>query len=561
MNFVDRRKFKRYKKETAFKLKLSTGVYDCKTIDYSAEGISLHIFGDILSLLPGDTVEFTIQDPELEFLGEVVWVKETDRGHIAGFKRIGNFKGTCNDFLLADIMIGLQRTLKTGVLEVIQGIKIIKIYIRNGDFIFANSNQEDDRFGEFLIKKGSITLKQRFEASEQMKKTGERMGKILVELGYLKATELFVAIRQQVEQIIISIVTAECGNFEFKECPLPTEETITLNLSAGNLISQGIKRINNLQYILDDLQSLDTVLCLSQNPADLFQDIALDDYDKEILSQVRSQVTLEELLSKSPVSDFETVKTIYAFLCARIIVIKEDGMPQEVSPDEIIREPKAEIDTNFLKKVNELFDSYKTLGFYDIFGIHTKATDEEIKKAYWEKAREFHPDRHFACQSEELKGKLNKIFSHINLAYTTLSNPEKRKLYDRPGSKQSVKSSSNTEIALELFHKGKSKMMAGDLPEAIKLFNEVIYFDNSKAEYHFYHGVALSKLKMFKESVKAFNKAIGIDPFNSSYFAELGHVLLNLGFKLRAKSSFDKALKISPSDERALDGKRITEES
>lgn len=557
MHAVDNRTFKRYKKESAFKLELKTGIYDCKTVDYSAEGICLHILGESFSLLPGDTVEFTIHDPELEFLGEVVWIKETGGGHIAGFKRIGNFKGTSEDFQLADIMIGLQRTMKTGVLEVIQGIRLTKIYIRNGDFIFASSNQEDNRLGEFLIKQGTITLKQYFEASDTLKKTGKRMGKVLVEHGYLKPTEIFRAIRQQVEHMISGIVTAECGNFEFKEGPLPTEETIILNLSAANLIYQGIKRISNFLYILGDFPPLNTVLWVSENPADIFQDIALSEHDREILSYVDGRASLEEILAKSSVKDFDAVKTIYALLCARIIGIKRDASPQEISPEEIIRKPHSELDTGFLHRINELFDTYKTQGFYDILGIDKMATNTQIKKAYWEKAREFHPDRHFAYESDELKGKLSDIFFHINLAYTTLSNPDKRRHYDRPHSKQPSKAASNTEIARELFNDGRSRMMAGNLTEAERLFCEAIYFDNTQPDYHFHHGIALSSLKTFKESIRAFNKAIELNPLNSSYFAELDHAFLNLGFQLRAKSSFEKALKISPVDERALEGQSI----
>jgi hypothetical protein len=299
MNSIDRRTFKRYKKETTFKLQLKTGMCDCRTIDYSAEGICLHMFDKKLSLLPGDTVEFTLQDPELEFLGEVVWIKEADNGHVAGFKRIGNFKGTCVDFQLADIMIGLQRTMKTGILEIIQGIRLIRVYIKDGDFIFANSNQEDDRLGEFLIKAGAITLRQFFDVSEQLKKTGKRLGEILVDRGHIKPAEIFKAIRQQVEHIILSVVTSECGTFEFKEGPLPSEETVTLNLSAAQLIYQGMKRMHNFQYILEDLPSLDSVLSLSQNPADLFQELSLDNNDKEILTLINGISTLEEILAEN----------------------------------------------------------------------------------------------------------------------------------------------------------------------------------------------------------------------------------------------------------------------
>jgi curved DNA-binding protein CbpA len=575
MSSIDKRTFKRYKKETDFKLKLKTGIYDCKTVDYSANGMCIHIFNDTSPLSKDDMFEFTFQDPELYFYGEVIWIKEVDNGYKVGLKRTGNLKGNYGDFQLADIMIGLQRTMKTGVLEVIQDKKLTKIHVKNGDYIFASSNHKDDSLEEFLVKRGSISLQQYLEVNKKLKKTREKIGKILVELGYLMPSEIYKAVKQQVQDIILSIFTAKFDSFEFKEGPLPTEETLTLNMSAANLIYKGVKRATNSQYILEDLPSLDSILCFSKNPTDLFQDISLDDKDKEILSMVNSNNTLEDILSAYPAGDLEIVKKIYALLCARIIVIKTDDTHQEVSLEEIIQEPHQEINTNFIEEANKLFDKCKTKGLYDILDVQVDATDKEIKKVYLKLARTFHPDRHFTYNSIEIKEKLTEIFTQINLAYSTLSNPEKRRQYDKTLLKKPVKKSPNTKIAEDFFNEAKSimediklynsfgevntKMITVRFTKAEQLISKAIYFDNSKSEYHFYYGIALSRLQKNKEAVKVFNKAIEINPSNSRYYAELGHLSLNLGFTHRAKRAFSEALKITPSDKRALEGKRILE--
>jgi len=63
--------------------------------------------------------------------------------------------------------------------------------------------------------------------------------------------------------------------------------------------------------------------------------------------------------------------------------------------------------------------------FYDILGLSTEATSEEIKRAYRKRAREAHPDRHpdnSKIRTEEM--------SLINEAYSVLSNRQKRAEYD-----------------------------------------------------------------------------------------------------------------------------------
>jgi len=65
--------------------------------------------------------------------------------------------------------------------------------------------------------------------------------------------------------------------------------------------------------------------------------------------------------------------------------------------------------------------------YYDILGVSRKATAKEIKQAYRRLARKHHPDVNPGDKSAEAK------FKEINQAYEVLSDPGKRKKYDRFG--------------------------------------------------------------------------------------------------------------------------------
>ena len=65
--------------------------------------------------------------------------------------------------------------------------------------------------------------------------------------------------------------------------------------------------------------------------------------------------------------------------------------------------------------------------YYEVLGIKRDADDAALKKAYRKLAKKYHPDSNGGNAQAEQK------FKEVTEAYTILSDPEKRKLYDRFG--------------------------------------------------------------------------------------------------------------------------------
>jgi len=65
--------------------------------------------------------------------------------------------------------------------------------------------------------------------------------------------------------------------------------------------------------------------------------------------------------------------------------------------------------------------------YYEILGVKKTANEEEIKKAYRNLAKKYHPDRNKGNKEAENK------FKEISEAYAVLSDKEKREQYDRLG--------------------------------------------------------------------------------------------------------------------------------
>ena len=68
-----------------------------------------------------------------------------------------------------------------------------------------------------------------------------------------------------------------------------------------------------------------------------------------------------------------------------------------------------------------------TRDYYEVLGVSRDASDQDIKKAYRKLAKKYHPD------SNGGNARAEELFKEITQAYGILSDPEKKKLYDRFG--------------------------------------------------------------------------------------------------------------------------------
>jgi DnaJ-domain-containing protein 1 len=382
--------------------------------------------------------------------------------------------GDIKDFTIPWLFQDLRKEKETGTLVFSRGREIKKVFFKSGDILFASSNLDEDRLGEFLMRTGKITLDQFDKASESVIKNGKKLGAVLFEMGILTAPDLVAQVKIQVKEIIIKIFSWRDGSYQFDGRPLPVAEIIPIHMSTGDLIIEGIRNLD-WNSVRKSLPSIKTILRTSADPSLLFQSVHLDQDQRAVFSLIDGSKSIQEICVRSGIGDFNTLKAVYTLLALRIVEtgeIKtreekiESAVVSETVTAEKITDAQAAAPVIYVTKetVQNAFDSLGRQNHYEVLEVGHGATPLEIKKAYFHLANLYNPDRHFEPEMHDMKEKLEALFSRIHDAYETLSSETARRQYnidlasgvdrERAEGKDQRGKSANRETALAQYNEG-----------------------------------------------------------------------------------------------------------
>ncbi len=183
--------------------------------------------------------------------------------------------------------------------------------------------------------------------------------------------------------------------------------------------------------------------------------------------------------------------------------------------------------------------------FYQILGVSSEASAEEIRSAFRRLARELHPDRF----PPEEKAQAERRFQQITQAYNVLANPETRSRYDQSLVMRTPSASLDPkELAKALLAKAVGLAKQGQMGEAHEYFVQAEGHDPSNAKIQHQFGLFLAQIGQLEQGLRRLERATALDPLNPTYFADSAKLFLQAGMVLRAKRFAEQAAQLNPDD-------------
>ena len=276
--------------------------------------------------------------------------------------------------------------------------------------------------------------------------------------------------------------------------------------------------------------------------------------EKKVLGVITGGTPAEKVLTGLGGAPELFWKSLYLLFCLDLVAFESEAASPPAEAPAPARGPAAGGEgTAEIADVMAMRESLETKTYYQIFDVPKTANEEEIKKAYFNLARRFHPDRFDRKVQSAHRDLIDEVFDAITNAYRTLINRDKRKAYDSGSGGRGEAPEDAMRKADIKFRQGKTLYAQERYDDAVSLLEEAVRIRRNKGDYYLLLAMAESKIPAYsKKAEEDFLKAIGLEPWNPEGYVGLGFLYKNEGLVTKAGRQFQKALEADPDHKQAL---------
>lgn len=201
---------------------------------------------------------------------------------------------------------------------------------------------------------------------------------------------------------------------------------------------------------------------------------------------------------------------------------------------------------------------------FAVLEIDRNATTAQVKAAYFQLAKLYHPDRLPLLKLEARRADVERIFARLSDAFAALSDDKRRQEYLQvlaQGGEAAIKRRADDDAARatrvltaeEHFRKGEMALRRQMFAVAVEEFREALELNNTEAEHHALFAWAKwcavpdrQKEAHVAEAKKGLQKALELNKRCVVAFYRLGQIYSAVGDHERAYASFQKVLALEP---------------
>jgi curved DNA-binding protein CbpA len=475
-------------------------------------------------------------------------------------------EGQLSERPLAELIRELVDAKLSGAVRLSNGPAKVVVYFEKGELLFAASNLRAHRLRE-VFKRNATAEAQVDEFPSAT--SDEELGAALVQKGTITTAVLQEMRSAQATDVLRVALLWTAGQWSFDQ-RVRVAGDLRVAIDVSRLLLESARHLP-LDYIKPRVGAGATTYSIIKR-----DDIPLSPTEALTLTRVtetNDDVTFAHLARKG-LREEDALRGIYSLRVAGVLypgnyqAALGDAPPIRAATKEV-KKAKPVAPTTAEADVNGLFvrlNSAKT--HYEVLNVGTAAELTEIKNAYHDLARRFHPDR---FHQSDLRARIESAFARIGRAYETLSDEKRRKDYDKtaatkreakapvPAKAQTAEAPKNPKQpaasrAETSFKLGTEALQRKQHEDAIRYLAEAATLEPHVGRYRAYYGSALTRNPSLRRTAETeLQAALKLEPNNAEFRVMLAELYQQVGLRKRAEHEAARALNADPTNKSARD--------
>jgi len=334
-------------------------------------------------------------------------------------------EGTIDRLEVPRLLWTLHRAEYSGGLCLEHGRVRKRLWWRDGDIVFARSNVGHDRLIDGLLRRGLLTRDQYDTARRLAAKEPRRAGQLLVEAGFVKASELPRVLRNHLIRIIDSCFPWTDGRWSL-EPEERSDESVLSETSVALVVAEGIRhRMESAQLTallggLDQYPRFREDAVVVGDVRALAERLLMSPSEEAWLRRLDGSRTLRELLDHPATDELELLGLGYMLHVLDYLELstQEPGLSGGADPEQID-----------VARVRDRLRLAREADYFAMLGVPRDAARLDVRRAHAELSRTFDDDNLELGVRDDLAGELTELRTLLDEARDVLTDDTLRSAY------------------------------------------------------------------------------------------------------------------------------------
>lgn len=168
-------------------------------------------------------------------------------------------EGSIQEFGLTEIFQLILIQKKEGILTLSREKDVVCVHFKEGQIIRAGDENEDENFGNALIKNKKMTTDQMKKGLLEQKSKKQPLAATLVALGYISPAEIKKLHRLIAEEAIFGLFNWKTGHYKFEQKEILYDPDLVEPLSTEFTLMEAMRQIDEWPLLLKKIPSRENV--------------------------------------------------------------------------------------------------------------------------------------------------------------------------------------------------------------------------------------------------------------------------------------------------------------